>query len=75
MIELEGPTRMDGIHFKAGGSIGGIEDTNLFCGTHQPCPHSGWTWEGHVGSKNTNAFEQIEKPNIPASFVTKKQVV
>ena len=20
-------------------------------GTHQPCPHSGWTWKGHVGPK------------------------
>ena len=22
-------------------------------GTHQPCPHSSWTWKGHMGSNKT----------------------
>ena len=45
--------------------------SKFYC-THQPCPHSGWTWKEHVGSKNkTNRIAKSTKTNIPASFGTK----
>ena len=34
--------------------------------TPQPCPHSGWTWKGHVGSTNSKNHGLIKKYNTSA---------
>ena len=48
-----GWTKMDTVRFR-GKHWGDLGYRSKFYGTHQPCPHSGWTWEGHVGSRNSN---------------------
>ena len=75
MIGLEGPTRMakmDTFRFR-GKHWEDLGYRSEFYGTHQPCPHSGWAWKGHVGAKksNKNIGKLNEKPNIPASSGTK----
>ena len=55
MIGFEGPTRMDknghvSIQEEA---LGDFVYKSRFCGTHQACPHSGWTWKLHMGSTNS----------------------
>ena len=39
-------------------------------GTQQPCPHSGWTWKGHVGSNKSKNHGKRKNINPPASFET-----
>ena len=40
---------MDTFRFR-GQHQGDLGYKSRFYGTHQACPHSGWTWKGHLGS-------------------------
>ena len=56
-----GCTKMDTFRLtgKHGGDLGYKSKSY---GTHQSCPHSGWTWKAHVGSnKAFRNHRQIEK--------------
>ena len=64
-----GWTKMDTFRFR-GKHWGDLGYRSEFYGTHQPCPHSGWTWKGHMGSKKVKNHSEIIKYNIPAIFVT-----
>ena len=62
VIGLEGPTRMDknGHVSVQGEALVGFRVQIQICGTHQVCPHSGWTWEGHMGSNNSKIIENVK---------------
>ena len=55
VIGLEGSTLMDknGHASIQGEALGDLGYTSKKYGTNRPCPHSGWTWKGHVGSNNS----------------------
>ena len=54
-----GWTKMDTFRFR-GKHWGDLGYRSKFYGTHQPCPHSGWTWKGHMGSKKSKKHWEIE---------------
>ena len=54
---------MEKFRFK-GKHSGALGYKSKFHGTHQPCPHSGWTWKGHRGS---NKSENRWKPTSQKS--------
>ena len=49
---------------------GKLQYTSTFYGTRQACPHRGWTWKGHVGSKiNTKKHHwKIKANQYPNKF-------
>ena len=50
-----GWTKMNTFRFR-GKPWGDLGYKSNFYGTHQPCPHSGWTWKGHVGSTKSKSL-------------------
>ena len=53
-----GRTKMDMLRLR-GKHWGDLRYRSIFYGNHQPCPHSGWTWQGHVGSKQWKHIKNI----------------
>ena len=68
-----GRTKMDTFRFgrKHWGDVGYKSKSY---GTHQHCPHSGWTWKGHVGSNKSSTNPKIQFPSkfCPIFFCLKK---
>ena len=62
-----GWTKMDTFRLR-GKHWGDLVYRSKFHGTHQPCPHTGWTWTGHMGSNKSKKTLKHRKSNIPASF-------
>ena len=59
-----GWTKMDMFRFR-GNHCGNSGYESKLYGTHEPCPHSGWTWKGHVGS---NKIKQSLNKMINPTF-------
>ena len=43
-------------------------------GTRQPCPHTGWTWKGHVGSQKSKINIRKSKNQHPSKFGDEKKI-
>ena len=71
MIGLEGPTRMDKNEHVSIQGEAYWEDlgySSKVHGTHQACPHSGWTWKEHMGSTKIKKSWNNQKNQHPSKF-------